>query len=287
MSWRQGIEGTPGTRPNSMAMATPTRSERSISPAKGRTPVTSSAANLASEARRQPYANSIASASLQPASPSVLPTSPTGSVTTVDRDLAGAQDLTPQTPTPGFSFRGIDDRDDAGLRPETPGASFPFWNLNRWRGIGGTIKGGSASGPSSGSLQKGHGRANSEAPPSPLTPDAHSKDRRKSMNARVASKTADASDKVNTGSGRKSLPAGISIAEDNHLSLPGAAGKPIYARQGSFVSILTSEELTSEGASEEGEEMQCTKCGGHEFKAKKVGGQQRFLCAGCGRMVDA
>ena len=42
-----------------------------------------------------------------------------------------------------------------------------------------------------------------------------------------------------------------------------------------------------DGEDDDEDEMRCTKCGGNEFKAKKVGGRQRFLCAGCGRMVDA
>ncbi|KAI0127289.1 WD repeat domain-containing protein [Xylariales sp. AK1849] len=290
MSWRQGIEGTPGTRPSSIALATPARSERSVSPSKARTPVT-----LASEARRQPYANSIASTSILPTSPLILPTSPTSSVATTndnrDRHVGGRDMLPSQPPTPSFSFRGADG-DDEGLRLDPAGASYSFWNLNRWRGIGGTKgTGGSTGGPSSLviGLEGGHGRPNSEAPATSVTP-AGVDNRRKSMGARLLSTaaTGENEDAERSSDRRKSVPAVLNFTDNNHLAPPGGTVRPpTYDRQESVLSTLTSEGLTSEGASEDGEEMQCTKCGGHEFKAKKVGGQQRFLCAGCGRMVDA
>jgi WD repeat-containing protein 44 len=32
--------------------------------------------------------------------------------------------------------------------------------------------------------------------------------------------------------------------------------------------------------------MTCTKCGGKDFKVKKVAGKQRFLCGKCGKLAD-
>ncbi|KAK9771765.1 putative WD repeat-containing protein C3H5.08c [Seiridium cardinale] len=275
MSWRQNVEGTP-SRPNSIALATPARSERSMSPAKARTSIVSNGANLASEARRQPYASSLASPPLQP-------TSPTSSVRTSDRDRLTAHDKASQLPPPSFTFRSMEEEDDDNaLRLDPVGASYSFWNLNRWRGIGNSLKGGSSSGPSSGSLEKGHSRTISEAPATSFTSESDDK-RRKSMGAHVIQSNTGTSDKADQASRRQSVPA--KALQADHLAPPG--GRPDCARQESAVSTLTSEGLTSAEASDAGDAMQCSKCGGHEFKAKKVGGQQRFLCSQCGRIFDA
>lgn len=272
MSWRQDVEGTP-SRPHSIAIATPARSERSISPAKARTSMVSHATNLASEARRQPYL----------CSPPLQPTSPTSSVRTSDR--LAAQD-TPskkepaQLPPPSFTFRSMDDDEEDELNLDPAGANYSFWNLSRWRGIGSSLKGSSPSGPSSGALEKGHSQAASESPPISVTPELGDK-RRKSLGARVIQSTADGSEQADQGGRRKSVPA--RTAEHEHLAPPGR--RPNHDRQESAVSTLTSE--GNSGASNDDDDMQCTKCGGRVFKAKKVGGQQRFLCSSCGRMLDA
>ncbi|KAK8101132.1 WD repeat-containing protein [Apiospora kogelbergensis] len=296
-SWRQNIEGT-ASRPNSIVISTPTRSERSISPAKARTPVTSSAATLASEARRQPYAK---------ASPNAAqPTSPTASIRTVDRREPLNSPSLP--PTPSFSFRSMDDDEDE-LRLDPAGASYSFWNLNRWRNFGGTIRGGSNSGPSSGSLQKGHNRAQSEVPEAaaalmePIAiPDS---ERRKSLGSHALAGTGTGTPRSSNESARpsrenarssremphrrKSMPlssgiASIQAAEAGRLTPPNPS-RPRRSQSGTRSRL--SSEVSSECASEESEDMQCSKCGGHEFKAKKVGGRQRLLCAACGRMADA
>ncbi|KAK8065739.1 WD repeat-containing protein [Apiospora hydei] len=288
-SWRQNIEGT-ASRPNSIVISTPARSERSISPAKARTPVTSSAATLAAEARRQPYANTSPS--------SVQPTSPTASIRTTGRREQLNSPTLP--PTPSFSFRSMDDDDEDELRLDPAGASYSFWNLNRWRNIGGTARGGSTSGPGLGSLQKGHMRAQSEVPeaaaaliePIPI-PD---NERRQSLGSHAlagpgTSRTSNESPRGSREMTRrhKSIPlsngiASVQAAEAGRLA-PPTPTRPRRS-QSSNRSRLSSE-VSSEGASDESEDMQCSKCGGHEFKAKKVGGRQRLLCAACGRMVDA
>ncbi|KAI1435103.1 WD40 repeat-like protein [Xylaria sp. CBS 124048] len=48
----------------------------------------------------------------------------------------------------------------------------------------------------------------------------------------------------------------------------------------------TSNNSTNTSGSEDGEEMECVKCGNRDFRAKRVGGVQRLLCGNCGRVVD-
>ncbi|KAM0253708.1 hypothetical protein ACHAP5_000285 [Fusarium lateritium] len=122
-SWRQDIDGGKPS-PNN----TPARSERSISPTKPtRSRANSnvnSAANLASEYRKPPYASSPTS---RP-----TPTSPTGSGLshrTTIRRASGDRDITGTTgpPTPSFSL--ISASDSEGLNDKEGS----FWNLSRWR----------------------------------------------------------------------------------------------------------------------------------------------------------
>lgn len=271
MSWRQDVEGT-SSRPHSIAMTTPARSERSVSPAKPRTSMVSHASNLASEARRQPYL----------ASPPLQPTSPTSSVRTANQ--SAAQDKTPndkttRLPPPSFTFRSMDNDEDE-LRLDPAGASYSFWNISRWRGISNSFKGSSSSGPSSGVPEKGHSRATSESPAISITPELEDK-RRKSLGSRVIHSNGSSSDKLDQTGRRKSVPG--KVPGKANLAPPG--NRPDYERQESALSTLTSEGPS--GASNDGDDMQCTKCGSREFKAKKVGGQQRFLCSSCGRIFDA
>ena len=64
--------------------------------------------------------------------------------------------------------------------------------------------------------------------------------------------------------------------------------RPDYARGGSVVSKLSSEEMTEE--SEEEEVVACVKCGGKDFRAKKVGGlrsgEKKLCCTKCGTVVE-
>jgi len=152
LSWRQSVEhggdkekrnGAPPNGPG-----TPTRTERSMSPTKAsRTPLGSSAANLASDARKQPYAGSPAVTR-----PSSTLTSPTASVFSnntpdrfpirlvkdrlqVDTSKRNADPGEPgPIPAPGFTFRPADSDDRSQDSPTGTGNS--FWNLSRWRGKG-------------------------------------------------------------------------------------------------------------------------------------------------------
>lgn len=258
--WRHGVEGHPSSRPISIAVSTPARSERSLSPSKqARTPV--NATNAASEARRQPYAN---------ASGMGTPMSPTASIqTNRTNDLASLRGETSIPPTPSFSFRPVNEEDDE-LRLDPAGASYSFWNLNKWRNIT-PLRGSVGSGSAIGSNLMHHNRTASNAAGADAT--AATKDtRRKSMgggNAEDAGATA--KEKADR---RKSLPPGAMLASvDSRLAPP---------RADSYVSRLSSE-LTSE----DGEDMQCPNCGSRDFRAKKVSGRQRLLCGKCGRSVKA
>ncbi|KAI1840907.1 hypothetical protein JX266_012917 [Neoarthrinium moseri] len=274
MSWRQGIEGTPSSRPSSIAMATPARSERSVSPAKARTPTASNTTNLASEARRPPYTSSIAS-------PSLPPMSPTPSIQSHEHERPHATDKFFQPPTPSFTFRSVDDESDGGLRLDPAGASYSFWNLNRWRGIG--SKPSEDSGHGSEGPEKRHNRVASEAPIISMGHDSEDQGRRKSLGARVMRSQTDKSDKSDLNSRRKSVP--LKTHDTSRLAPPDA--RPGYERHESVVSTLTSEGLTSGSTSDGGNDLRCSKCGGRDFKTKKVGTRQRLICSQCGRMAEA
>ncbi|CZS78319.1 unnamed protein product [Fusarium graminearum] len=121
-SWRQDIDGEPLSLNHNSVRSV--RSERSMSPNKqAQSPVTS-AANLAAESRKQPYASSPIT---RP-----TPTSPAGSGlshhTTVrashDRDRSNS--IT-SPPTPSFSLISASDSDGLNDREGS------FWNLSRWR----------------------------------------------------------------------------------------------------------------------------------------------------------
>ncbi|KAI1770435.1 WD40 repeat-like protein [Hypoxylon cercidicola] len=257
--WRHGVEGNPGSRPISIALSTPARSERSLSPSKtARTPV--NVTNTASEARKQPYAN---------ASGIGTPMSPTTSIqTSKTNDLSSLRGETSIPPTPSFSFRPVDEEDDE-LRLDPAGASYSFWNLNKWRNIT-PLRGTGGTGSAIGSNLMHH-RTISNAVGADAT--AANDTRRKSMGANAEESGETSKEKADR---RKSLPPGVLLSPervDSRLAPPRAE---------SYVSRISSE-LTSE----DGEDMQCPNCGSRDFRAKKAGGKQRLLCGKCGRSVKA
>lgn len=269
-TWRHGVEGNPG-RPLSMTLATtttttPAGSVRSPSPTKPtRAPASPTRTDPSSDPRRQ--LNNITS-------PLLHPTSPTASIRS-NRTSDPARE-TSVPPTPSFSFRTIeDDADD--LRLDSVGASYSFWNLNKWRnmsqgrnnGQNGAnsllsrrerIANGSLSPDEATSHSSSHGRKNSEA-------DANNSlsDRRRSGRTSVS----------------RLWPSPLEERDENEGFL-APPERVVTNRTGSIISQLSSELTTSE----DGEEMECVKCGNHDFRAKRVGGMQRLLCGKCGRMVD-
>ncbi|KAI1763062.1 WD40 repeat-like protein [Hypoxylon sp. FL1150] len=260
--WRHGVEGHPSSRPVSIAVSTPARSERSLSPSKTvRTPV--NAINAASEARRQPYAN---------ASGIGTPMSPTASVqTNRTNDLPSPRGEPSVPPAPSFSFRPVNEEDDE-LRLDPAGASYSFWNLNKWRNIT-PLRGTSGSGSVTGSTLMNHSCTASNAVGADAT-TATKDTRRKSMGGDAEDTAATAKEKADR---RKSLPPGAMLTPvDSRLAPPRAA---------SYVSRLSSELASEDG--EDGEDMQCPNCGSRDFRAKKAGSKQRLLCGKCGRSVKA
>lgn len=153
-SWRLDIDGG-----RQSLSGTPTRTDRSMSPAKpSRSPINHSAATLASEARKQPYLSS-------PVNRSQNPTSPTGSMTsrttfrsTRDRDRSNSNAFS-GPPTPSFNLISASDPENKEDKGEGG-----FWN--RWRGnIPGLRYSSMISSPLSGNgttPQGGHSRSGSE-----------------------------------------------------------------------------------------------------------------------------
>ncbi|KAH7041598.1 WD40-repeat-containing domain protein [Microdochium trichocladiopsis] len=335
-SWRQGIEGghyhtLPRSRPVSVSVSTPTPSERSVSPSKAaRTPLaTASLTNLASSARREVYTNITPTTPLSPTSSFSQPVR--------GRDLARA-DAQTVPPTPSFSLMSADEDEhqDNVLNLDAAGASYSFWNLNRWRNMGGLRSGHVANTQSTGNLPSTRAASDpktlttGDAAPrrEATTPNLPSLlsvgnmiNRRGSSGDRSPMSVSPERDSNNeqqprkSGEGRGSptrrlldkLP-GFSIptttitrpSEDHGSSgghSPGAEHSgghrqlsvirgSVDLRSGSVVSQLSAELTSDDGGEGEGDEMECSKCGSREFKSKRVGGKQRFMCGKCGRMVD-
>ncbi|KAK0704582.1 hypothetical protein B0H67DRAFT_613202 [Lasiosphaeris hirsuta] len=333
LSWRQSIEYSGDKRANSMMNGggTPTRSERSASPTKAnRTPLGSSAANLASDARRQPYAGS--SPAMAPITPRTIPPRPVKDNERGDVKNKPKEEGVPSIPAPSFIFRPAAEEDDQAQPLDQSGTSqsSSFWNLNRWRGITGFKAGSSSQGQTG-----GHSRALSSG-------SLLSRSRMDgAMDEREREKEASRDREKEKATRRQSVGAGIShsqAAEEGDLSrrrqsFPHHAGSLSLDGQGPLVdsdgqSIPTinlpeeerghhsgvnhlrmkrdgspyrhlwsrgnssrlSSELSGDIEEEEregdGEEMTCEKCGGREFKARKIAGRQRLSCGRCGVLVD-
>lgn len=322
LSWRQGIEGNGSQRPVSSIFSNPgiaaqvanNRSERSLSPSKSRTQLAS-----ASEARRQPYMNSPSVSRPDVGSLASPTTSNYGSIagagekttTSPKKDKKDKDDgKTSPIPTPSFSFVPAGAEDDP-LTLDPAGASYSFWNLNRWRSI--AVRNTAANAFRSGTSPKDsslHSRSKSSVgidshlegvteEPVESKPN-HS--RRKSAALLSTSATSAASE--DHSSRRRTLPPSSSQQPIPTIELPDAdpegAWSPMrspdlspydgtYSRGNSVASKLTSElnfeqekGLRSEEEEEE-DEMKCAGCGGREFKMRKVAGRQRVSCLRCGR----
>ncbi|KAK1726299.1 WD repeat domain-containing protein [Colletotrichum acutatum] len=262
-TWRHGIESG---RPSSMII-TASQSPRSLSPNKtSRTPINNSASNLASEARKQPY-----SGSSPPARPQ-LPASPTSSRASRDR----APSI---PPTPSFSFLSADDDESDELRLDPAGASYSFWNLNRWRGISSLRSSVSFSNVNTSQSQVGQGRNSMSTADTMQTSASNGTkaSRRKSLGAGIYDLAVQEEHKGTT----KSIEAAADKAEvDEHLL------QPDNSRVGNRLRNSVVSRLSSEYTSEDGEQMTCQKCASKDFKPKRVGGRQRLICVKCGKLAD-
>ncbi|KAK4187130.1 WD repeat-containing protein 44 [Podospora australis] len=161
LSWRQGIEHGGDRRASALLNGANGTDDRSVSPAKGKRTPLGSTVNLpgsASEARRQPYANSINTTTTNRNRANSTLTSPTASVFSnapsrvpsrvpsmlmPRRRLSRDEETISVPPTPSFTYRSA-----SGSENEHPleakavngggsGGGTSFWSLNKWRGIAG------------------------------------------------------------------------------------------------------------------------------------------------------
>ncbi|KAK4163979.1 hypothetical protein QBC43DRAFT_344724 [Cladorrhinum sp. PSN259] len=228
LSWRQGIEHGADKRSTLLSNESVTASgERSGSPSKpNRTPL-SSTVNLASEARKQPYANSSvtrnrASSTLTSPTASVFSNTPERVPTRLlragrERRKSRADDEISVPPTPSFTFRSASENEEPLAQVETNGGestTSSFWNLNRWRGITAFNKAGSSpnqAGKVVGPERNGsHAPADEKATACQLENDAFDGTRRRSIALGVF--TTISSD------GNNSL--GVKEKTDRHKSMP-------------------------------------------------------------------
>lgn len=352
LSWRQSIENGSDRRGVAAGVAvpnggqTPARTERSPSPSK-RTPLGASAANLASDARKQPYAGS--SPVVTRANSTV--TSPTASVfssNTPDRmsmrlvknrDKPLPRDDEPAVlPTPSFTLRPAMADEDPPQGDQPPG-NHSFWNLNRWRGITGFKTSsagqghasGHSRGPSTGSVlsrprvtmdgssdekeldSEGREKAQAKGKEKEKADrrqslglhglqlgDGAESSRRRSLPPSSASLGQAATSDSDVQSNPRSIPT-IRVADDEgddvasginpvrvrHDGSPyrhlWSGGSSVPSRLSSDLDSDIEEEVEGEG---DGEEMMCAKCGGKDFKARRVASKQRFSCGRCGALLD-
>lgn len=313
ISWRQNVEGG---RPKSIAgsMATSARSERSMSPAKN---VRGSSANIAADARKLPY--SLASPRHTPvrATASDVPDSPTSSVASRRRPLSAADvkklplapaprskeldgEKRPTTPTkkdkdnkatesipmsppvPSFSFKPAQDGADDGLmKLDVAGASYAFWNLNRWKGLAG-IKGSDAK---SDGLKK-HQRTSSDAVSSGIREEFEGTPRKSLGSLAISGQTTSPpiSEPVDAETNSAKQPS--HLRGRSHLSTVTTEDDDGYLRANSMVSKLSSE-LTSDsdtGLGTDKSTLACRKCHAQKPKMKKVQGQEKMVCGRCGNI---
>lgn len=214
---------------------------------------------------------------------------------------------------PSFSFRAAENGPEE-LRLDPAGASYSFWNLNRWKGIAG-LRGSIGSATTEHKNEnKGHTRTASDAVIAQGGNREHGENtnRRRSIGssfvsalssptstlADEADMTDTAADKTGRAAALKkpgySLLSTMTTNEDldregsdigDHLTTmqPGP-----YLRAKSVVSKLSSE-LTSEDegkSGEEGEGTFCQKCGGRDFKTRRVQGRHKVSCRRCGSVVE-
>lgn len=194
-------------------------------------------------------------------------------------------------PVPSFSFRSAEDGPEE-LRLDPAGASYGFWNLNRWKGLAGLR--GSSGEAKSNAGNKGHQRTASDAVMSAAENREAPSDgpRRKSLAASRSSTmplspSADAVP-VPPVPGFERRPAGGQRGASN-LSTMTAHEENRLAPTGSVISKLSSE-LTSDSeagrrSSDDVNDAPCRKCGAKKFRPKKIQGRQRLVCGRCGSVV--
>ncbi|KAG8424082.1 hypothetical protein J3458_000914 [Metarhizium acridum] len=271
MSWRQDVEGRPG-----IGLAT-SRSDRSLSPMKSsRSPLNSSAANLASDARKQLYASSLASKSN-------IPTSPTSSIHTkgdsvrIRRDKDGGIPLTP-------SFSLISASESEQNEDKGEGS---FWNLSKWKpnipGLRYSLNA-SSLGSGSGNTTGGNSKINGDS----VKVGDRAPGRRSLAIHDMRSLKAE--EEVNR---RRSL--GPTATLRPTFSESDSVGESI--EEGTEVPdiIVPNKKRTDSGVAEvsadstdDSDTAACRECGGRSFKVKRLArGKTVLSCQKCGVLAES
>jgi WD40 repeat protein len=338
LSWRQGIEGNGSHRPASSVFSNPSiaaqvqeRGDRSLSPSKSRPQLTSTAsearehAHVSTPTLGRPGTGSLASPSTSnygslrggQTAPQAIPSS--NAKDKKDKPDMDRESSSP-LPTPSFSFVPAGEEDDP-LTLDPAGASYSFWNLNKWRSIAGRNTAANAfrsgTSPKDGS---NHSRSKSRSSirgedlspgttPSPGARDTKRPGHHRRQPTAILSPSPSSDvpfESQQSLSSQAQTPTlltppipSIKLPESEAAEVWPAVSSPdlspydgSFSRGNSVASRLTSElnfeqERGRQGSRDDGEEdeMRCTGCGGQEFKARRAAGAQVFSCKGCGRVV--
>lgn len=208
--------------------------------------------------------------------------------TSRERNNSKKGEATPDTPPlPSFSFKATDEGENA-LRLDPAGASYGFWNLNRWKGLAslrGSISESFSSGGGAGG--KGHSRTVSDVTPSGAEGHEHGgggggSRRKSSAGVKPATMPPSSSDSDAT------LPVpGFDRRRHSRLSTVMNNDDHHLAPAVSAVSRLSSELTSSSDIDDDGDDVSpCRKCGAtNKFRVKRVQGRQRMVCGRCGCVV--
>ncbi|PSR79731.1 WD40-repeat-containing domain protein [Coniella lustricola] len=190
-------------------------------------------------------------------------------------------------PVPSLAFEPADDEhaddgpSDGLLKLDAAGASYAFWNLNRWKGIAG-LKGSDGKATS----VKKHNRANSDAVPGGYR-DERDGARRKSLGSsvisgQIATQSLHPGEADVSGNRRPSHFHGQS-----HLSTMTTQDSDLL-RANSVVSRLSSE-LTSDSDIDiaPATSAPCRKCHAQRPRTRRMQGIQRVVCGRCGTAYTA
>ncbi|KAI1822498.1 WD40 repeat-like protein [Xylaria intraflava] len=268
-TWRRGVEGNPG-RPLSFTVTAPTptatapasaRSDRSPSP------------NKATHQPLPPISPTRANATF----PVISPASPAASIRSSRTNEAPQRGETSVPLTPSLTIRSADD--DLNNTSDSATATSSFWHLDKWRTMGltrGNAHDSTKTSPLSKEVQTGGAARQVEGAMSAA-------ERFKSRGSRPTEQAWEKSSADRRWSSNTSRlrPSPLEERDENEDFLAPPSHAPT-SRTASLRSRLSSEMMTSE----DGEEMECVKCGNRDFRAKRVGGVQRLLCGNCGRMVE-
>ncbi|GKT96055.1 WD repeat domain-containing protein [Colletotrichum tofieldiae] len=204
-------------------------------------------------------------------------TSATSSQSHIESGVPGPGSIHP--PTPSFSFLSADDDDSDELRLDPAGASYSFWNLNRWKGISSLRSSVSFSNANTSQSQVGQGRNSMSTADTAQTAASNGTktSRRKSIGPGIHDKAVE---EEQNGTTKNMGNTNEKTESDDQFLRPTGHGSDSRVRD----SVVS--RLSSEYTSDDGEQLSCQKCASKDFKAKRVGGRQRLICVKCGKLVD-